>query len=137
MATSGEIDRVNEERRQLRRLLWLNHGHDYMYGDDGQMQCGGLDFKTATAEEIEEHIDPRVAALRGYAITLAPGYERPLIPVGSTLPVKLSTIKSALTRRYGVTFKGDNPDIPVDWVRQLHNLCTTACMIDGMFPYHQ
>lgn len=44
-----------EEREdELRRLLWLNHGHEGLYGDDGEMQCNRcpLDFKRATVEEI-------------------------------------------------------------------------------------
>lgn len=36
-----------EENRELRKMLWLNHGCDFasLYGDDGQMQCAcGVDF---------------------------------------------------------------------------------------------
>ena len=42
--------------QKLRRLLWLWHGHDGLYGDDGEMQCmkcGGLDFKRAAIADIE------------------------------------------------------------------------------------
>ena len=44
----------------LRRLLWLNHGHKGIYGDDGEMQCqecfreyGFWDWKITPALEIE------------------------------------------------------------------------------------
>lgn len=44
----------------LRRLLWANHGHtEYLYGDDGEMQCKFcvLDFKRASVELIEKVIN--------------------------------------------------------------------------------
>lgn len=48
----------------LRRLLWLNHGHTGMYGDDGEMQCpqcfkeyGFFDWKRTPAHEIVERIE--------------------------------------------------------------------------------
>ena len=31
------LDASLEQR--LRAFLWLNHGHDMLYGDDGEMQC--------------------------------------------------------------------------------------------------
>lgn len=39
----------------LRRLLWLRHGCDGLYGDDGEMQCGHciIDFKRAAVGDIE------------------------------------------------------------------------------------
>lgn len=48
-------DAINESRL-LRKLLWLRHGHDGLYGDDGEMQCGrcGVDFKRQSAAEIDE-----------------------------------------------------------------------------------
>ena len=41
---------------ELRKLLWLNHGHFKLYGDDGEMQCHecGLDFKRDPVERIVE-----------------------------------------------------------------------------------
>jgi hypothetical protein len=38
----------------LRKELWLRHGHQGLYGDDGEMQCGtcGLDYKRDSAEKI-------------------------------------------------------------------------------------
>ena len=44
----------------LRRLLWLHHGHQGLYGDDGEMQCsecGGLDFKRHPVSLIEKRFD--------------------------------------------------------------------------------
>src|SRR6266436_9040792 len=38
----------------LRQQLWLSHGCDALYGDDGEMQCGRcyIDFKRDTWEQI-------------------------------------------------------------------------------------
>ena len=53
--------RAERENRILRKLLWLNHGHDpsALYGDDGEMQCsqcirdfGFWDWKRTPAAEI-------------------------------------------------------------------------------------
>ena len=37
-----------------REALWLRHGHEGLYGDDGEMQCGTCvrDFKRDTPEQI-------------------------------------------------------------------------------------
>lgn len=35
-----EPDLDVETERRLREYLWLNHGHQGQYGDDGEMQCG-------------------------------------------------------------------------------------------------
>jgi hypothetical protein len=45
-----------EENIELRKLLWINHGHSQLYGDDGEMQCHecGLDFKRDTIKQIAE-----------------------------------------------------------------------------------
>jgi hypothetical protein len=34
------IERIGRTEMELRRLMWLGHGHFLMYGDDGEMQCG-------------------------------------------------------------------------------------------------
>ena len=52
-----------------RELLWLNHarytGCQHLpYGDDGEMQCCGIDFKRWSAEQIGEYLTKR-AALQG------------------------------------------------------------------------
>jgi len=43
-----------EQVAQWRETLWLRHGHEGLYGDDGEMQCGIclVDFKRATSQEI-------------------------------------------------------------------------------------
>lgn len=48
-----------EDVIMLRKMLWLNHGHTGMYGDDGEMQCseclheyGFYDWKRTPVEEI-------------------------------------------------------------------------------------
>jgi len=40
---------------RLRRLLWLRHGCEGLYGDDGEMQCGVclLDFKRDPVDVVE------------------------------------------------------------------------------------
>jgi len=40
---------------ELRYEWWLNHGHDGLYGDDGEMQCGRCpaDFKRQPLEELQ------------------------------------------------------------------------------------
>jgi len=44
----------------FRRLLWLKHGchMQYLYGDDGEMQCQKcmIDFKRDMPEEIETRL---------------------------------------------------------------------------------
>ena len=54
---------VKEEIDILRMMLWMNHGHTGMYGDDGEMQCsqcmteyGFFDWKRTPAKEIRERI---------------------------------------------------------------------------------
>lgn len=49
-------DELHEENKQLRMLLWLRHGCDGLYGDDGEMQCAKcmIDFKRDSADSIEE-----------------------------------------------------------------------------------
>lgn len=43
------------ENLKLRELLWLGHGCQGLYGDDGEMQCGEcrIDFLRQPAHEIE------------------------------------------------------------------------------------
>ena len=46
-----------EEIRELRKLLWLRHGHDGLDGDEGEMQCNTngcmIDFKRDSIETIK------------------------------------------------------------------------------------
>ncbi len=51
------------EEMILRQMLWLNHGHTGMYGDDGEMQCaeclreyGFWDWKRTPAVEMQSRI---------------------------------------------------------------------------------
>lgn len=39
-----------------RRFLWLNHRHEGLYGDDGEMQCRDFDFKRASIETCRAHV---------------------------------------------------------------------------------
>lgn len=48
---------MNETEKQSRKWLWLNHGHDGLYGDDGEMQCGKCrpyDYLRAPYEQVAE-----------------------------------------------------------------------------------
>lgn len=47
-----------EIEKALRREWWLNHGHDHLYGDDGEMQCGRCpcDFKREPMERLMEAV---------------------------------------------------------------------------------
>jgi hypothetical protein len=49
-------EQMTPEEHTLRRLLWLHHGHDLLYGDEDQMRClrCGLDFKQETPDRIEQ-----------------------------------------------------------------------------------
>jgi len=48
-----------DEIKELRKLLWLYHGHQSIYRDDGEMQCGVcmLDFKRHSIELIVKRFD--------------------------------------------------------------------------------
>ena len=37
---SGDASLDSETEKMLREYLWFNHGHQGIYGDDGEMQCG-------------------------------------------------------------------------------------------------
>jgi hypothetical protein len=56
----GTVDSatLQKEVMSLRMLLWLHHGHDGLYGDDGEMQCAkcGIDFKRDPVASIKERI---------------------------------------------------------------------------------
>ena len=57
--------RKSEEARMkpIRKYLWLNHKTKGVqcipYGDDGEMQCCGIDFKRQEIDEILEYIYKR------------------------------------------------------------------------------
>lgn len=60
---ASEATALAKEILTLRKLLWLNHGHKGMYGDDGEMQCGECmqefgfwDWKRTPINEIESKI---------------------------------------------------------------------------------
>ncbi len=44
---------------RIRQLLWLLHGHQGLYGDDGEMQCAtcGLDYKREDLERIASRLE--------------------------------------------------------------------------------
>jgi hypothetical protein len=51
----AEIKQAEGETATIRKELWLGHGHEGLYGDDGEMQCQGFDFKRDTIERCFEH----------------------------------------------------------------------------------
>lgn len=52
------VERLVEENKVLRKLLWLRHGCplEALYWDDGEQQCSacGIDFKRQAPEDIEQ-----------------------------------------------------------------------------------
>jgi len=57
-ALESEIEKdagLLSENKKLRRLLWLSHGCQGLYGDDGEMQCNEcrIDFLRDSADDIE------------------------------------------------------------------------------------
>jgi len=62
MALQSKLESLTKESRFFREALWLGHGHDGLYGDDGEMQCGRvnqhgdvpgpMDFKRDSPERI-------------------------------------------------------------------------------------
>lgn len=51
---------IPEIELELRRMMWLGHGHTGMYGDDGEMQCmecrpfGVVDYKREPLDKVRE-----------------------------------------------------------------------------------
>lgn len=39
-ASQQKVMELEESERKVREFVWLNHGHEGVYGDDGEMQCG-------------------------------------------------------------------------------------------------
>lgn len=63
-----EWARAEDLERELRRLLWLHHGCEFiaLYGDDGEMSCGRcfFDFKRQPIAAVRLHVlTARAAAL--------------------------------------------------------------------------
>jgi hypothetical protein len=58
------VDEVIKENKELRKLLWINHGCSIsdLYGDDGEMQCHRckLDFKRDSIKKVERIFQMRV-----------------------------------------------------------------------------
>lgn len=58
-APSVDAETINCEL-ELRKEWWLNHGHDGVYGDDGEMQCGKClpigDYLRTPIVELYEHV---------------------------------------------------------------------------------
>jgi len=59
-----EIVDLAREILELRKMLWLGHGHKGIYGDDGEMQCGECmteygfyDWRREPIEEIKSKIE--------------------------------------------------------------------------------
>jgi len=55
-----ECEKAKKIEHAYRKLLWLTHFHDGLYGDDGEMQCGEcmrfgcIDYLRAPIELVEQ-----------------------------------------------------------------------------------
>jgi hypothetical protein len=65
------LERLQAEARRAegdryRRWLWLKHGHEDIFGTDGQLQCGlcGIDYLTAELDECERAASDAIADCR-------------------------------------------------------------------------
>lgn len=69
----GASEPLDVERR-MREFLWLHHGHEGLYGDDGEMQCNTppryADFKRAEMADLLRHcelaVSPVAAAIAAH-----------------------------------------------------------------------
>ena len=54
----AEVIRLTADDLLLRRMLWLRHGCQGLYGDDGEMQCGScfIDFKREPIQQIDRRL---------------------------------------------------------------------------------
>jgi len=89
MSAEREREEVTPEmERHVRRILWLGHGHEGMYGDDGEMQCaacmvrgpaggfiGPVDWKRAPLAECLEAYDRLRMAWANAELSRAPREE--------------------------------------------------------------
>lgn len=52
-----QVGELTSLELRYRQKLWAAHAHPFpmRYGDDGEMQCGGCDFKRQSLEECERH----------------------------------------------------------------------------------
>ena len=41
-----------DKEQEIREYLWMNYPVEYKYGDDGEMQCAGIDFKRTPLLEL-------------------------------------------------------------------------------------
>lgn len=75
-----------ETEQVERRWMWESHGHDGIYGDDGEMQCGecGVDYKRAPIEEVTiSYQKARLAVLSKHKVQAAALLEKAAAQVGS------------------------------------------------------
>ena len=68
---------------ELRKHLWLSHGHQGVYGDDGEMQCCALDFRRmpfdALSAKVVELRKARLSnALADFGRLAEPGRATPI-----------------------------------------------------------
>lgn len=58
---SHKAEKIHKDNELgFRKLLWLRHGcnYEYLYGDDGEMQCTRckIDFRRSSASDIEQRL---------------------------------------------------------------------------------
>lgn len=64
VALEAECARLRVDNKELegelRQTLWMSHGHQGLYGDDGEIQCNTagcmIDFKREPLEQIQERL---------------------------------------------------------------------------------
>lgn len=63
-----QVESLHATEFEIRRTLWLGHGHTGLYGDDGEMQCNlagcFLDFKRAPLEKLISRVLELLGSLR-------------------------------------------------------------------------
>jgi hypothetical protein len=80
-ALLAECVRLRAVERETRMALWAGHGHEGIYGDDGEMQCGacapasgypgGLwDYRRESLPALAKHVANMAATLRAQVAAL-------------------------------------------------------------------
>jgi hypothetical protein len=82
----ADVLALTTAREELREALWLNHGCGCLlpYGDDGEMQCCGVDFKRTPIVDIVRQLNVKSiqkAANEVAALTTALDQQEKLFPV--------------------------------------------------------
>lgn len=86
LIASPETPEQEKTERRIREYLWLSHGHQGMYGDDGEMQCGmcvkfGMfDYKREPLSKLIEAVDRVCRERLAETFANAPLPQPPVLP---------------------------------------------------------